>query len=156
MPVLRDAERLLAATYRRLFEVFQHVAGVDDEPRAALPPSAQQLAKYPVPAASASAASASAASSSAASSSAASSSAASGYVSLWKGDGMGGAKGVGPYIVAARVIPLPLPSDWKINTEAIKVGKPIKANTGKTLIKPVKKVGKGSITSFFAPVVGKK
>ena len=69
---------------------------------------------------------------------------------------MGGAKGVGPYIVAARVIPLPLPSDWKINTEAIKVGKPIKANTGKTLIKPVKKVGKGSITSFFAPVVGKK
>jgi hypothetical protein len=110
-------------------------------------------------ASSSSSASSSSAASSSSSASAAAASSASGYQSLWKGDGKGGAKGVGPYLVAARVVPLPLPRDWKINTQPIKA--PIKATkvnkpkASKPVInKPIKKFK--TMTSFFSSVTSKK
>ena len=38
-------------------------------------------------------------------------------VPLWKVDGAGICQGIGPYVIAVRAMPLPLPAGWKINKE---------------------------------------
>jgi hypothetical protein len=72
-------------------------------------------------------------------------------VPLWKGDGKGCAQGVGPYVVAARAVPLPLSAGWKINNQTIKrkpKGKGEKGK-GKAVIKAGKKLQKGNLHDFF-------
>ena len=80
-------------------------------------------------------------------------------IPLWKTNGAGIVQGLGPYVVAVRAMPLPLPQSWKINKKTTlrsrkpktgKTSKKLKPKSKKPLVKKINShQGQPTMQKFF-------